>query len=671
VLIKGGSSLKKIELKVPLENIENILGTVTNPSIVLSELIKNSVDSNAEYIRIDICSEPDNRILVTDRGDGFSFENIKNLGIISESDKKINDNLYRKDGSFLTGSKGLGILSLFSIANKFIMETERDKVRYRVIWSKGQSAFTCEQISSKNANGTEIIITDIDDEYMAILTDENELNKLKHISIKNYIKSNLTEKSILFFINGRSCTELDISHINDLKENFIGLLSFNYESNINTLNFQYISDNSLINRKKIAIKLNDDLNISNILINNYNLSKITRKGELCKYLRFPLESFSGEIFVTEQRKNKGLHKFGPGVRIFVNQFAIYGYLDKENDWLNFSVYSMLLKNTRYKPHNVFGYVHFQNLNENKSHLKISNERAYFIENGAYKKFQEIMKNIITTLAFNIDVAEKNGLINNISTKEDSQENYEQNKSDSDSHNPSYDNQNCYPQNEARNDRNKSENTETNSIERVNNDKKPSEEDFKLSKPSNNQDPQSEQSPTIAQDKKPQFNFFKTSRVLKHPDKTEIEYDELINQLSKLDYKKFYLLFVIGFRAILEDISKKYLNVRGINLHGDFGQNVKTMTDDILQIVKDPSIIKTQDKIYIENLIGGYNAFKNYFETIGIDFYCNGNQGIKAKALNSFAHNPRWMEIEEAENMANNTILPLYVVSKEIIGRMKK
>lgn len=660
--------MEKIELMIPFENIENILGTVTSPSIVLSELIKNSVDSNASNIRIDINTQPKNLIIVTDDGDGLSFDDIKNLGCIGESTKKRNSYLYRKDGAYLSGSKGLGILSLFSIANSFTLETEKCRTRYRITWKKGQSSFLYEQITPKGSSGTEIKITNIDDDCIPILTDENELNKLKHISIKNYTKSNLSSKNITFFINGEKCTYLDISNINDLKDNFISILKFQFNSITNKLDFQYLSENEIINKNSISINLSNDIDIHNILFSNYNLSEVTYKGEPCRYLGINLESFSGEFFVAQKKKDIELHKFGPGVRVFINQFAMYGYLDRENDWLNFSVYSLLRKNTRYKPHNVFGYVHFDNFNENKSNLKISNERAYFIENGAYKKFQEIMKNIVTVLAFNIDVADKNNWINPTSTENNSHKTYTKNiqkNADLKKNNMQFNNLDEHSQNE-----NSLDKSTASTVDMANNPNNRNEH-LKSPKPANMQSSSEENNYSISFDKKPKFNFFKSSRVLKYPDKIQIGYDDLIGQLSKLSYKDYYLLYVIAFRAILEDISKKYLNIRRINLYSDFGQNIKAMIDDILQVIKDKEIIRHEDKVFIENRLGGYHAFKNYFESISTEFYCNGKQGNKAIKLNSFTHSPRWMEIEEAEDIANNIILPLLVISSDIIERMKK
>ncbi|MCC5422357.1 hypothetical protein, partial [Clostridium botulinum] len=155
------------------------------------------------------------------------------------------------------------------------------------------------------------------------------------------------------------------------------------------------------------------------------------------------------------------------------------------------------------------------------------------------------------------------------------------------------------------------------------------------------------------------------------------HNELISQLKKITqlknfkYKDFYLIFVIAFRSILEDISKRYLNTRNLNLHGSLGENIKFMTDDMVSIVRKEDFIDKIDKQKIENIFGGWYSFKNSLETIGNDFYIDGKPGSKATKLNSFLHIPRFMEIEEAENISNDIILPLIVASQEILKRKKK
>lgn len=89
---------------------------------------------------------------------------------------------------------------------------------------------------------------------------------------------------------------------------------------------------------------------------------------------------------------------------------MYSYLDQDNDWLGFGPLSQRIKSTTLKPHNVLGYINFDNFNEKNSSLKITNERSNFYQNASFKKFIEILKDIIVKIIFEIDVAYRNNNI---------------------------------------------------------------------------------------------------------------------------------------------------------------------------------------------------------------------------------------------------------------------
>ena len=83
---------------------------------LLSELIKNAVDASAKNIDISYDREH-NTIAVSDHK-GFSIEEIEELYKPGESSKKVGSNLKNEDGMFLTGSKGQGLLSVFSLCEE-------------------------------------------------------------------------------------------------------------------------------------------------------------------------------------------------------------------------------------------------------------------------------------------------------------------------------------------------------------------------------------------------------------------------------------------------------------------------------------------------------------------------------------------------------------------------
>ena len=131
-------------------------------------------------------------------------------------------------------------------------------------------------------------------------------------------------------------------------------------------------------------------------------------------------SFEGRIIVYENRlAGAKLKTYGTGVNIYVNEFALYNYLAEENDWLGLADYSMRKKVTRLKPHNVFGYVNFPSFNEHQEKLKISNERADFIQDLTFIKLMYLLKGVVMFSIFNIDVADKNPQYKTESSQEQS------------------------------------------------------------------------------------------------------------------------------------------------------------------------------------------------------------------------------------------------------------
>lgn len=684
--------MKNVSVLIKKENIEEILGTVGSPSIVLSELIKNSIDSNSENVEIYINTYK-KEIKVVDFGDGLDEEEIKKLGDIGVSVKKEYGNETRKNGEYYSGSKGLGLLSSFSLCSNIEIKTRKKDKSYIIKWEKSQGKFNYYDIDNLPHCGTQLTMNNISSDDIRVLTDEEEYKKLRHITICHFKNASIAYPKINYYIDGKLKTDFTCCDIKQIDYSFVYKINFSYCSKYNKLKFKFDSvDFSKSNKidkdkslptfrllKNLTIDLNNNLDLNSIVKENYKITKIhNSKKSTFKYLYSNLEDFEGMFYVVEGRKDNqiiknDLYKFGHGVKVFVNNFAIYSYLDNDNDWLGFGYLSQLGKATTLKPHNVFGYINFNNFNEKKSSLEIANERANFIEKASYKKFIEIVKDIIVKIAYDVDVAYRNNYIDipnynftdnkkNTYTIIDGSKNKEINSIKADDNN-----------NESQKKPSSIESPLHNSGNNVNtkkisNSANRSEQKLDIKNPNNS---------NVKLRNKPKFNFFNTSTILKTKEKITIDYNELIKQLKNLSqlkefkYSDFYLIFVVTFRSILEDISKTYINTRKLVLNGDFGQNIKTMTDDIASIIRDPNYIDKKDKEEIERIFGGFNAYKNFLDSTGNDFYCNGKQGIKATKLNSFVHTPRWMEPEEAESISNDIILPLIISSEEILKRIKK
>ena len=108
-------------------NVLNHLGInlYSNVPAVLAEIVSNSWDADAEKVEIKIGEE---RIVITDDGHGMSLDDIndKFLLVGYERRKRVNERYTPKHHRPVMGRKGIGKLSLFSIANRIEIHTVGD-----------------------------------------------------------------------------------------------------------------------------------------------------------------------------------------------------------------------------------------------------------------------------------------------------------------------------------------------------------------------------------------------------------------------------------------------------------------------------------------------------------------------------------------------------------------
>lgn len=165
-------------------------------------------------------------------------------------------------------------------------------------------------------------------------------------------------------------------------------------------------------------------------------------------------------------------------------------------------------------------------------------------------------------------------------------------------------------------------------------------------------------------------FFSCSDVIKASslgEKIPMEYNSLLNQILQLKYEDFFLLYGMVFRALVEDVTKKYNLARGIQYRKALGEKVNLMVQDMLELVKDKhELLTTEQKNELEAFLGGKELFKSELNIISSEFYKDGKQGMLATKLNSLTHNPKFIEKNEALSIANNNILPLIIISQKII-----
>lgn len=165
------SPLYKMSLSL---NVLNHLGLnlYSNIPAVLSETVANSWDADAEHVSIEIDST-NKRIVITDDGDGMNLEDINNKYLHVGYRKEDHVGRVTPKGRKAMGRKGIGKLSLFSIARKIEIRTIKNGLKSAflmdvdVIKAKikdEEGVYNPQPLNIDTVNitkGTQIILTDL------------------------------------------------------------------------------------------------------------------------------------------------------------------------------------------------------------------------------------------------------------------------------------------------------------------------------------------------------------------------------------------------------------------------------------------------------------------------------------------------------------------------------
>lgn len=183
------SQVESFKFGADLEKILHLVShsLYANKDIFLRELISNASDacdkvrylaqSNADLLSEDVgefpitieIDEENSRLIITDRGIGMNHQDlIEHLGTIAGSGtQKFVEAMQGNPsaGIELIGRFGIGFYSAFMVAYEVVVETRKAGTDQVWRWSsKGDGAFTIEQIDSDMSHGTKIILKMREDE---------------------------------------------------------------------------------------------------------------------------------------------------------------------------------------------------------------------------------------------------------------------------------------------------------------------------------------------------------------------------------------------------------------------------------------------------------------------------------------------------------------------------
>jgi hypothetical protein len=326
---------------------EDVLAAVQSPIIALTELVKNASDSSLSkddpiIIRI---NSVDSIITIDDSGEGFSKEELDHLGEAGFSSKIIGNKTLSSINITLAGNKGLGLLTAFFISDLLEIETfsQNDQKAYYLVWKKGEQKYQYHEIDRKTL-GTTITLRHVSSEKLQLILLPEEKTKLFMASLK-FFTGSIDLPKIRLFID-----EVEESHypkiaIEDYyKRNkgpsgaFIAKANFKYYNNKVYLSYEdnisrfYTFTDKLIDLTDISTVDSFVRDIKAPDKGPYSI-KVVGESELFrdKFLSVSVPSFSGVLYTWRNRKHESLDQWPVGIRIYINNYSLYKYLDKEND----------------------------------------------------------------------------------------------------------------------------------------------------------------------------------------------------------------------------------------------------------------------------------------------------------------------------------------------------
>lgn len=584
----------KSELMMSPSEITRILGTVGSPLIVITELIKNAFDESANHILIQYDTN-NRKIIVHDDGTGFTKEDIENLSKPGLSKKK-GSSQRNKNGLYFTGSKGLGILSSFSLCKQVQIDSHNGTTHIlaQIYGESGEYDFQI--IDSENDEiRTIITLSDVKIEDIDLLSSESELKKLRHISTYLYRRNDVFFPNIALQI-GESEPMNILTDIEFAKMTYD--VQFEYDRKNTELTFQCLSDN--ISGKKISIKSFDLNSIEKVVLAEYGIKNTIRTRTNDNLTTQALEdlnrvpSFEGRMLIFEKKfAGAALKEYGAGVNIYVNEFALYNYLSEENDWLGLADFSQRKKNTRVRPHNAFGYVNFPEYDESMEELKISNERADFLQNPVFYKLMYLLKGVVMFILFNIDVAEKNPQYKRNEEEKDKEDANETEQTESS-------NSSC--DNEAEDDSNIDSSNQNG--DKASNDAQDSYNDKGNKQTDDPYLPESMYKPKQFFPQRLQFTLSDSEfiKTLKNTDDLSNKIYQIIFEFSTLDIQKQRYAAAFLYRALLESatkyVAKKYPTKIVIN-KDDLQGSIVSALNHFANLYKSDDDIKKKIPIWRE------------------------------------------------------------------------
>jgi len=216
----------RYKIRVDLNVLTHLgINLYSNTPAVLSEAVANSYDADADNVWINIDTQ-NQRIVIKDDGEGMDLDDINNRFLsvgYRRRDPEENRSVTKKHKRKVMGRKGIGKLSLFSLANKIEVRTtkngakegllmRRDIIEEKIRSNPKEPEYFPEELSSESIDldkGTEITLLEL------------KVKKLNSVALKNRIARRFSiigqRSNFRVFLNDVEITSEDRGYFSKLQ----------------------------------------------------------------------------------------------------------------------------------------------------------------------------------------------------------------------------------------------------------------------------------------------------------------------------------------------------------------------------------------------------------------------------------------------------------------------
>ncbi|MBZ7626070.1 sensor histidine kinase [Klebsiella michiganensis] len=418
----------------PKARIMELLGEqlIKNHTLALFELIKNSYDADASYVKLTLnnINTDGASIEVVDDGVGMDLDTVVNIwmepahghkSLFRESGKRTNK------GRLPVGEKGVGRFAVHRLGKKISMSTrayDQDVVTVEIDWDKfSKSEYLDEafiaietrpsKASKPDKTGTKIVITELKQDWK-----RGDIRRL-YRAVSSMTSANLLAREnnsdnfvVEFNLNPES------KWLDDLFDPDLvfsqALFEFDFKLDDNGLTYKYkyqpypalVSDyKGVIEPRCVDVKLESPDFFKFVPSNNERSKKRKARSERFSLVKNGIGPITGKILGFDldrvlydrylKDESGGLSEYlkaQGGLKVYRDNLRVYNYGEQGDDWLGLDHRRIQSPTKRMGNQQLLGEIHLDL--DKSSALKEKTNREGFVENEAYGEFVHAMLSVM-------------------------------------------------------------------------------------------------------------------------------------------------------------------------------------------------------------------------------------------------------------------------------------